>query len=114
MPLAASERPMPKRWPARATTWCWWREERRNLRALATELREAHGIWADFMVADLSKSPDIDRVADRIRKMDDLDILINNASTIAYRDFADSQIKDYQEIVNVHLMSMMSFAYAFK
>jgi short-subunit dehydrogenase len=50
-----------------------------RLRALASELAQAHGVAADVMVADLSALEDIDAVAARLAGEPRLGMLVNNA-----------------------------------
>jgi short-subunit dehydrogenase len=79
------------------------REER--LAALATELGERHPISAEFLIVDLSKSPDVKRVESRITQLESMDLLINNAGFGAPSPFSEADLATQQDMINVHVLA---------
>ncbi|WP_424935472.1 MULTISPECIES: SDR family NAD(P)-dependent oxidoreductase [Bacteria] len=86
-------------------------EER--LEELAAELRTAHGVRADVLVADLSAERDLVRVARRVgdaRKP--IDVLVNNAGFGLPLHFADNDIADETRNLRVHVEATMHLMHA--
>jgi short-subunit dehydrogenase len=79
------------------------RQER--LASLANELEGRYPISAEILVADLSKSGDIERVEKRISQLQDLDILINNAGFGTTGDFAEVDLATHIDMINVHVVA---------
>jgi short-subunit dehydrogenase len=83
---------------------------REKLDALAEDLKKRHAINAQSVLADLSKSEDIDRVADLLADLGEagkLDLLINNAGFGTTGNFANQPIKDNADMLNVHVTATM-------
>ncbi len=71
-----------------------------RLKELAEEL-PGHSGPAEVLVADLTNSGDLNRVAERIRSAPDLDLLVNNAGSGRTGPFADDEL-DLQ-LAQIHL-----------
>src|SRR5690349_5491980 len=61
---------------------------RERIEALAEELRDAHGVTAEPLVADLGDPADLARVAERVAAPD-VSMLVNNAGINGYDRFVD-------------------------
>lgn len=59
-----------------------------RLNALATELRNAHGVATEIITADLTDEAQLESVAQRLRAEPPIDILVNNAGAGLIGDFA--------------------------
>jgi short-subunit dehydrogenase len=79
------------------------REER--LRAMATELERKYSIHTEVLVADLSGTAGIERVEKRVGELEDLALLINNAGFGASGDFAETDIHDHLNMIQVHVVA---------
>jgi short-subunit dehydrogenase len=79
------------------------RQER--LASLADELEGRYPISTEVLVADLSKSGDIERVEKRISQLQDLDILVNNAGFGTTGDFAQVDLATHVDMINVHVVA---------
>jgi short-subunit dehydrogenase len=86
------------------------REER--LAALQVELRERYGMESDFLVADLSSEDGIAQVAERIRAMDDLTILVNNAGFGTVGRLFKADPERQAEMVRVHVQATAALSQA--
>jgi short-subunit dehydrogenase len=86
------------------------REER--LATLAHELAERYPISAEVLVADLSKSADIERVETRIGQLQDLDILINNAGFGSTGDFVEVDVATHVDMISVHVVTSVRLSRA--
>ncbi|UJP11300.1 SDR family oxidoreductase [Microbacterium sp. KUDC0406] len=83
------------------------------LESLAAELREAHGISADVMSADLSAESDVELVAARLRDAaDPIDLLVNNAGFGLPLQFADNDIDEEVRHLRVHVEAPMRLMHA--
>ena len=79
------------------------REERLN--AVAEELGQRYGIAAEVLVADLTNSADLERVAQRIKLLDALELLVNNAGFGITKPFATSEIDKQIEMIKLHAIA---------
>jgi short-subunit dehydrogenase len=86
------------------------REER--LRSLAAELSAAHGIRAEALAADLAREEEIDRVAQAVRQMPDLVLLINNAGFGTRGDFAEVALERHLDMIRVHDVATVCLTWA--
>lgn len=86
------------------------RKER--LQALADKLESDCSIRCEVISADLSNSDEINKVADHIRQVDDLDILINNAGFATIGNFADIPFEKSMRMFHVHMTASMQFSHA--
>ena len=83
------------------------------LAALATELREEHGVAVEVIVADLAVADDVDRVAARFADAaNPIDLLINNAGFGLPLRFADNEIDDEVRHLRVHVEASMRLMHA--
>ncbi len=83
-----------------------------RLENLAAELRTAHGASARVWPADLADEAAVAGIEARIRALDRLDYLINNAGFGVRGYFFDSSIQRQTEMVRVHILASMRLAYA--
>jgi len=86
------------------------RKER--LQDIATRLESEHSIQCEIIPADLALVEDIDKVADRIKQIQDLDILINNAGFATLGNFADVPVEKDMRMIHVHMRAPIQFTYA--
>lgn len=74
-----------------------------RLRELASELRDAHGVRAEALAADLADPAERDRLAAEVERLGlTVEILVNNAGFGVYRRFADSDRE--RELQQVRLL----------
>jgi short-subunit dehydrogenase len=73
------------------------------LLALATDIREKHGVDVSVLVADLASQSDIDRVAATIKERSDIDVLINNAGFGTLGPLATIDPAKPRAMVDVHV-----------
>lgn len=78
------------------------RKER--LESLAKELREKNSTNVEVIVGDLSKMEDINKLADKVKEIDNLDCLINNAGIGGIDDFLSPNMNtDYaMNMISIH------------
>lgn len=79
---------------------------RDRLEAFCEELRNAHGIEAEALEADLSSDEDIDRVVARMHKTDDLVVLINNAGFGAGGHYSRLNEAKQVAMIRVHIVAV--------
>lgn len=83
------------------------------LETLAAQLREAHGVHVELIVADLSLEADVDRVAERVADAAaPIDLLVNNAGFGLPLRFADNPIDDEVRHLRVHVEASMRLMHA--
>ncbi|MEU1465412.1 SDR family oxidoreductase [Streptomyces sp. NPDC005727] len=75
-----------------------------RLDALAGRLREEAGAAVDPMVADLARSPDLARVAERVAG-DDVALLVNNAGINGYGPFAEADPALLAKVIDVNVVA---------
>lgn len=84
-----------------------------RLEALAAELRAAHGVRVEVLVADLARTRDVERVAKRLRsEKRPISLLINNAGFGLPLHFADNDIDDEVRHLRVHVEASMRLMHA--
>jgi short-subunit dehydrogenase len=79
---------------------------RDRIEALAEELRAAHGIAAEALVADLGEPAGVGRVAERAAA-DDVEILVNNAGINGYASFAAVEPDIAAKVIAVNVTALM-------
>jgi len=79
------------------------REERLN--KLRDELEAEYSITAEVFLADLAKAEDVERLAERIRSMDSLDMLVNNAGFGTAGRFAEIDVEGQADMIHVHVVA---------
>lgn len=83
------------------------------LEALASDLRETHGVAAEVITADLSLEADVERVAARLADpANPVDLLVNNAGFGLPLRFADNDIADEVCHLRVHVEASMRLMHA--
>ncbi|WP_136056685.1 SDR family oxidoreductase [Microbacterium sp. K24] len=83
------------------------------LDSLAADLRSAHGVAVEVLVADLADQDGVGKVADRLRDAaDPVDLLINNAGFGLPLQFADNDIDDEVRHLRVHVEASMRLMHA--
>ena len=77
-----------------------------------SKLEAKNSICCEIIQADLSDTGDIKRTAEYIRRMGDLDVLVNNAGFATLGYFADVPVERSLEMMNVHLTANVQFTHA--
>ncbi len=86
------------------------RKER--LQDIATRLESEYSIQCEIIPADLALVEDIGKVADTIKQISNLDILINNAGFATQGYFADVPIEKDMRMLHVHMTASIQFTHA--
>jgi len=86
------------------------RKER--LQTIATKLESEYSVRCEIIPADLARVEDIEKVANRIKQISDLDILINNAGFGTLGNFADVPIEKDMRMIHVHMKAPVQFTRA--
>jgi len=74
-----------------------------KLDELARELHEKNNIDVEVITADLTKQDDVNKLAERLAKIDDLDILINNAGFGSAGMFANNNFTRQIDMMQAHM-----------
>jgi uncharacterized protein len=77
------------------------REDR--LRSLAAQLEKQFGVNIDVHVADLNDPDALERAAQRVEDLQDLDLLVNNAGFGMVGSFVKSDARDGMDMIRVNL-----------
>ncbi|WP_168583152.1 SDR family NAD(P)-dependent oxidoreductase [Gephyromycinifex aptenodytis] len=86
-----------------------------RLRQLAQELRAAHGIRTEVLVADLADRDDLEQVAQRIRgdgECGEVDLLVNNAGFGLNSAFLESEIAAEENLLDVLCRAVLVLSHA--
>jgi short-subunit dehydrogenase len=86
------------------------REDR--LKALAEEIQQASGVKPEVLVADLATKEGISHVETRIKKTDNLDVLVNDAGFSLHGKFFEVDIGPQLEMLSVHVLAPVRFCRA--
>jgi short-subunit dehydrogenase len=79
---------------------------RSKLEELASRLQAQHGIHAEVIVADLSRSAGLPPLEERLYDSDELELLINNAGFGGYMPFVDLDPEKAEELINVQVLAV--------
>jgi len=85
---------------------------RDRLQALAERLEADCSVACEIISADLSVPEEIEKVADYIRRLDNLDILVNNAGFATVGYFADIPIEKSIRMFHTHMTAAVRFTHA--
>jgi hypothetical protein len=83
-----------------------------RLAALAAELQGRHGITAEPLVADLSTTGGVERVAARLAELSTLTLLVNNAGFGISGSLARAELQGQLDMLNVHVVATMRLSHA--
>jgi uncharacterized protein len=86
------------------------REDR--LRALADEFQRNYGTRVEVLPADLSDPADVERVAQQVAEMEDLELLVNNAGYGVGGRFSEIDARKNMDNVQVNLVAPVRLARA--
>lgn len=80
---------------------------------LAANLRDAHGVAVETIVADLTRESDVKRVVERLSATEHpIDLLVNNAGFGLPLHFADNDIEDEVRHLRIHVEAPMRLTHA--
>ena len=83
-----------------------------RLEELSEELKSSYPISVDAIVADLSTEKDINQVEEHIKKIKNLDMLVNNAGFGTSGYFYDVSPEKSINMINVHVLATTRFCRA--
>ena len=84
-----------------------------ELRAAAAEIHQETGARVEYIVADMDRREDVDRLAaESIRRLGKIDILFNNAGTNIPQPIDQVRDEDWDRIVQLNLTSCMALTRA--
>lgn len=78
-----------------------------RLATIAVDLEQQHAISAEYVVADLSDSSDLEQLEHRIRELSGLEMLVNNAGFGTTGRFAEIDLAKQLDMVQVHIATTM-------
>lgn len=84
------------------------RKER--LDALAEELRREHGVSVEVLIADLAEEVGIQVVEERLRRAENLEMLVNNAGFGIHGLFHEVSAEAHEEMIAVHVRASVRLA----
>lgn len=85
---------------------------RDRLEALAQEVAAAHGVRAEAFPADLAHEPGVTQVVERIRNLENLAVLVNNAGFGTGGRLIHADLARQEEMVYLHVMATMRLTQA--
>lgn len=86
------------------------REEKIN--ALAKELKNQYKIQVEVIIAELADDQAVSALATKIKSLDNLEILINNAGFGRKGSFFQEEIAPYEQMIKVHMLVTMQLTHA--
>lgn len=86
------------------------RKER--LQEIAARLESEYSVRCEIFPADLALVEDIEKIADSIKHISNLDILINNAGFATHGYFADVPMEKAMRMLHVHMAAPVQFTHA--
>jgi hypothetical protein len=86
---------------------------RKNLlESLCNELETKYKIKAEYFIADLSVLEEVISVEEKIKTIDNLEILINNAGFGINNNFHESSIDEQVKMIQVHNVAVIKLTYS--
>ncbi|MBY8990519.1 MAG: SDR family NAD(P)-dependent oxidoreductase [Candidatus Lokiarchaeota archaeon] len=82
-----------------------------KLEQLCKELQKKFFIKAEIIVGDLSKLEDNHKIISKIKEIDNLDVLINNAGYGINNTFLQIDVTEHIDMINVHFTSAVMFCH---
>lgn len=82
------------------------------LAGLCSELRAAHRISADYILAELTRQDDLARVEERLVATPALKLLVNNAGMGTVKFFHEEEVDQQVDLVLVHVLATMRLTHA--
>lgn len=86
------------------------REEKIN--SLAEELRNQYKVKVEVIIAELSDDATVNALVTKIKNLDNLEILINNAGFGVGGKFFQEDITPYEKMISVHVTATMKLTHA--
>jgi len=83
-----------------------------KLTVLANELKHRYPTRTDFLIADLAKAADVERLEKQIAESDSLSLLINNAGFGTQGPFAETDLDKQLDMIHVHLNASIRLCHA--
>ena len=77
-----------------------------ELADLAEEIRRTSGVKVHCLTADLSNSAEVRGLADRVKALGPLDVLINNAGFGLYNEFKDSELDPLLNMLQLNVSAL--------
>ncbi|MDR3636073.1 MAG: SDR family NAD(P)-dependent oxidoreductase [Isosphaeraceae bacterium] len=84
-----------------------------ELQAAAAEIREGTNARVPYLVADMTRRPDVDRLADwSVETLGKVDILVNNAGSNLPQPIDQLRDEDWDQLIQLNLTSCMALSRA--
>jgi hypothetical protein len=83
-----------------------------KLEQLCHDLKERHGIQAEYVLAELSRPDEVRILEDRVRLIPDLMVLVNNAGFGLQKSFTVESIEAQEAMVHTHINATIRLTHA--
>ena len=81
-----------------------WDINKENMDKVSDEIKSLNGQVCSY-VCDVTKKDEVYQTASKVKDVDDVDILINNAGTVNGKNLLSCSDKDIERTMNVNLMA---------
>lgn len=83
-----------------------------KIEALAQTLSQKHNIHAEVVIAELSDDQAVEKLSDKLRNMDGLEILVNNAGFAKENFFHEEDFSTHEIMLKVHNLALITLCHA--
>ncbi|MCA1178724.1 MULTISPECIES: SDR family NAD(P)-dependent oxidoreductase [unclassified Pantoea] len=83
-----------------------------RLNQLAQSLRDAHGVEVSVLAADLTRTEDLQRVAQTLADNEQITMLVNNAGMAVEGEFVAGDISQIQTMLTLNIVALTQLAHA--
>ncbi|MBN1574768.1 MAG: SDR family oxidoreductase [Deltaproteobacteria bacterium] len=85
---------------------------REKIESVADSIKKEHKVKVEVIICELSDKKELDKLIERVRSTDNLEILVNNAGFAVSGSFHESDIGPQREMLAVHSVATMELTYA--
>lgn len=82
------------------------------LKVLSDKLRKKYNISVETLIVELSNDDELDRLANKIKQIENLQVLINNAGFGSRSHFLEEEYRGQENMIKVHVLAPMKLIYA--
>jgi short-subunit dehydrogenase len=82
------------------------------IHSIATKISTDYEVSVEVLIVELSNQSDLNRLVEKVKNIDNLDVLVNNAGFATRGSFSENDLQIHKKMIDVHVHALVELTHA--